>query len=81
MSGDLEDGPTKGQQWGLCRWTGVGRKLGNGPFLGPRWEDVRHIHPLSSHDPDCHAECGGSRFPRNFGKRVYHTPYTKNYYC
>lgn len=48
MSGDLEDGAAKGQQWGLCMWTSVGGKLVNGPFLGPQWEDVHRIHRLIS---------------------------------
>jgi len=48
VSGDLEDGPSKGQQCGLCRWTGVGGKLVNGPFLGPT---VGRCAPYTSTDP------------------------------
>jgi hypothetical protein len=48
VGGDLEDGPAKGQQWGLCRWTGVGGKLVKRSFFGPT---VGRCAPYTSTDP------------------------------
>jgi len=64
VSGDLEDGPAKGQQWGLCRWTGVGGELVNGPFFGPASTDPlpfsNHLIPLTIQIVTLNMEAGGS---------------------